>query len=81
MEERRRNRLHNNKDTLLIVLLCVCFFALLLAFMVPRFMEFSQTRKYLREEIRRTSGEDRARWKKKRRKSWRILLPFGRYED
>ena len=41
--------------------------------------EFSKELKYLNSEIRRTSGAERKRWLKRRRKLWFSILPFVKY--
>lgn len=40
---------------------------------------FSKELKYLNCEIRRTSGDERAHWMRRRRQLWLSLIPFVKY--
>lgn len=61
----------------LLLMVAVLFLvAMVLVGLAIEFREFSQELKYLNCEIRRTTGEARKNWKRKRRRLWLSLLPF-----
>ena len=57
--------------TIILILLCIRF--------VPMITDFRDELRYINEEIRRTEGQERAHWEKKKKKLWLSLLPFVRY--
>ncbi|MBR2327370.1 MAG: hypothetical protein IKA51_01985 [Clostridia bacterium] len=61
-----------------IYLLINCLIALIAAVVIlrPFFNGFFGKLKYLNLEIKRTSGSERRRWKKKRRRLFLSLIPF-----
>lgn len=40
---------------------------------------FARELDYIKEEIKRTEGAEQQRWKKRKRRLWRSLLPFVKY--
>ena len=72
----------NNYDAelwLLIGVLAVFFFILFLIKAVYFFMDFYDELRYLKDEIRRSSGSERTYWVRKKRKLWLSLIPFVKY--
>lgn len=60
--------------TILFVLLT------LIAYLVPFFVEFKKELDYLNMEIKRTTGEGKKVWLRRRRKLWLSLIPFVRFK-
>ena len=72
----------NNYDAelwLLIGVLAVFFFILFLIKAVYFIMDFYDELRYLKDEIRRSSGSERTYWVRKKRKLWLSLIPFVKY--
>lgn len=65
-------------DTAIVYLAFGCVFLLLAAWAIRWYFQFSQQLRYLNREIRRTHGEERKLWKRRRRRLWLSLLPFFR---
>ena len=65
-------------DTVIVYLALGCIFLLLATWVIHRCFQFSQQLRYLNREIRRTYGEERKLWKRRRRRLWLSLLPFFR---
>ena len=69
-------------DTLTIVfaaLVGAIILALLLIKFASWLTEFQMELKYLNNEIERTTGKERQRWIKQRRRLWLSVIPFVRY--
>jgi hypothetical protein len=62
---------------LIVVAIMTGLFTIVAA--VPFVSSFSRELKYLNNEIERTSGKERMRWKRQRRRLWLSLLPFVKY--
>ena len=72
----------NSIDTALYFLVGVvvafCLF-MFLANMVRFFDNFSRELKQINSEINRSTGRERRRWIRRKRKLWLSLIPFVRY--
>lgn len=72
----------NETDTvfyLLIGVIAAIFLIAILIGLVQFFNNFSQKLRYLNIEIGRTSGAERRRWIRRRRRLWLSLIPFIKY--
>lgn len=63
----------------LIIVLLVPFSCLIFFAFVNWLGGFCMDLKYLKGEIRRTTGEEQKAWIRKKRKLWLSILPFIRY--
>ena len=55
-------------------------FALLMIFRFAMFLsEFQGELRFINNEINRTSGKEKKRWERRRRRLWLSLLPFVKY--
>ncbi|MBE6750538.1 MAG: hypothetical protein E7560_05185 [Ruminococcaceae bacterium] len=58
----------------------VIFFLFLILIWIAIFLNiFARELKYLNTEIKRTSGNERKYWKRRKRRLWLSLLPFVKY--
>lgn len=64
---------------LLIGIIAVFFMILMLYGILSFIIDFRRELRYLNCEIQRTTGAERKRWIRKRRKLWLSLIPFVRY--
>ena len=72
----------NNFDIELVLLvgILVCFFfVLILAKLITFWSEFYDELRYLKDEIRRTGGDERIYWMRRKRRLWLSLIPFVKY--
>ena len=63
---------------LLFVILIIFFAGLLLVGLISKISDFCHELDYINREIARTVGGEQQYWKRKKRRLWRMLLPFGR---
>jgi len=58
----------------------VIFFLFLILIWIAIFLNiFARELKYFNTEIKRTSGNERKYWKRRKRRLWLSLLPFVKY--
>lgn len=69
----------NNGIYLLVGIIAVFIFIILLYGLMSFFTEFKHELKYLNCEIARTTGAERKRYIRKRRRLWLSLIPFVKY--
>lgn len=63
---------------ILLAVIILFFAAVLLVSLVMKLDAFSRERKYIDREIQRSTGEERKYWQQKKRRLWRMFLPFYR---
>jgi len=68
-----------NSDTLLLLVFAILASPIILVLIGIRINGFIQELRYLNTEIARTTGEQRRRWLRCRRRLWLSLIPFVRY--
>ncbi len=69
----------NNISTLFLWLFAILALPIILVLIAIRISEFIQELRYLNTEIARTTGDQRRRWLRLRRRLWLSLIPFVRY--
>ena len=62
-----------------LVLIALIFAFLLIPGFLRRLTTFLERRRYINMEINRNTGEEQAFWLAKKRRLWRIFLPFTKY--
>lgn len=60
----------------LIIIVAVIILGGLIASVVKKFGRFKRKLSYINMEIGRTTGGERKKWKKRKRRLWLSLLPF-----
>lgn len=71
---------HFDYELNFLVVVVILFFVLLMVVRFAMFInDFSHELRFLNTEIRRTSGSERKRWLRRKRKLWLSLLPFFKY--
>lgn len=73
---------NNSFDTLLYIVAGIAIVLILVGIVVALigyFKVFSRELEYLNNEIKRTNGNERKRWCRRRRRLWLSLLPFVKY--
>jgi hypothetical protein len=69
-----------NSDLHWVIGFVACFFLVVIIISLVSFFDtFVQELKYMNIEIRRTSGAERKRWIRQRRRLWLSLIPFVKY--
>jgi len=63
----------------MFLLLALIFTVIIVVKIIVAYDDFSHELKYLNLEINRTRGKERKRWKKRKRRLLRSLLPFFKY--
>ena len=66
----------DNTTIILLIVIGVIFACLLFAGVIRKLSLFIEQLRYINMEIQRNSGEDRDFWIRKKRRLWRIFLPF-----
>lgn len=72
----------NGEDIVVVIFIIIIAVLAILGLMVAlsSFLSaFSRELRYLKREIKRTSGREREYWVRRKRKLWRSLLPFCKY--
>ena len=69
-----------NNPIIIILLAIIGLFVLtfLIVGLAVKISAFSREREYINTEIERTTGAAQRYWKQKKRRLWRMLLPFYR---
>ncbi len=75
-----RSESSENALYLLVGIAIVFVLITLIAYLVPFFVEFKKELDYLNMEIKRTTGEGKKVWLRRRRKLWLSLIPFVRFK-
>ena len=60
----------------LLTVIIVIFACLLLAWFIRKLNTFLNELRYINMEIQRNEGEERAFWLRKKKRLWKIFLPF-----
>jgi len=63
----------------LLIIIAILFACLLLASFIRKLSVYLEQRRYIEMEIHRNTGADREFWLQKKRRLWRIWLPFSKY--
>lgn len=61
---------------ILLIIIAAIFLALFLAWFVRKLNIFISDLRYINMEIGRNEGEDREFWIRKKKRLWKIFLPF-----
>lgn len=67
-----------NAAGIILVLIIVFLVILLVASLCMRIGAIIRERKYIKMEIKRTSGKEKKYWKRKRRRLWLEIFSFSR---
>ena len=69
----------NTENQFIIAFALMIALIIFVVFAVSFYNYFSRELQYLNTEIRRTDGEEKRYWIRKRRRLWLSLLPFVKY--
>ncbi|MBO5953101.1 MAG: hypothetical protein J6Q53_03135 [Oscillospiraceae bacterium] len=66
----------DSSSRLLLLGICLFFGTFLFSTVYSKIKQFRETHRYIRQEIRRSSGAERRYWMQEKKQLWLSLLPF-----